>query len=219
MTASAAEVAVDAPSECEGSENVRDQIERLIGKPLAAARSADFAIKVVRSGGNEWNATVQVTPRGGIEGPRARNITGQSCAEVTAAAAVSIAIAIEQDLGAGDAAAIPDPGPRDVAPSESQTTPPADAPGTPVRQSPARKAPSSRSKIRTAAALHGLVDAGALPNPSPCVCTETLCTWNGRSYALSFDAALGDGGETLVGTLVATLPGTAGSVTVRLERQ
>jgi hypothetical protein len=164
MRANAAEVAFDAPSECERAENVRDQIERLIGRPLEGVLSADFAIKVVRSGVNAWNATVQATPRGGAEGPRARKITGQSCAEVTAAAAVSIAIAIEQDHGAGNAerSALP--------PSESQATSAVGAPAAPPtleRKPPAPVGSSARSKFHVGLALHGLVDAGALPSPSP----------------------------------------------------
>jgi hypothetical protein len=51
-----------------------------------------------------------------------------------------------------------------------------------------------------------------------CSCTATLCSWRGR-YAPSLDAALDAGGEALVGTLVASLPSTDDSVTVRLERQ
>jgi hypothetical protein len=52
-----------------------------------------------------------------------------------------------------------------------------------------------------------------------CTCTSTACSWTGRTYGPSLDAALDAAGESLVGTLVSTLPGASGSVTVRLERQ
>jgi hypothetical protein len=52
-----------------------------------------------------------------------------------------------------------------------------------------------------------------------CTCTATACSWTGVSYAPSLDAALDADGDALVGTLVTALPGTSGSVTVRLERQ
>jgi hypothetical protein len=162
--AHAAEVSLEAPSDCERAENLRDQIERLIGKPLDGVLGADFAVEVVHSGVNAWSATVQVAPRGGAEEPSARTITGQSCAEVTAAAAVSIAMAIEQDREASDTerASLP--------PGESPKTSPAETkPLAPTRER-RPKAPAdsaSGSTFHLAFALSGLLDAGALPGPAP----------------------------------------------------
>ena len=186
MSAGAAEVAFDAPSECERTENVRDQIERLIGRPLEAVLGADFTVKVVRSGASAWSATVQVTPRGSAEEPSARTIIGQNCAEVTAAAAVSIAMTIEQDQGGGDAEQ------STLAPNESRATSSVDAPTAPATLVRTPKAPldsSSKSKFHVVLALHGLVDAGALPSPSP---GAELDVMGGRAgfYAVVFGSLL-----------------------------
>jgi hypothetical protein len=163
VRAHAAEVAFEAPSDCERAENVRDQIERLIGMPLEGVRGADFAVKVVGPSGTGWSATVHVTPRGGAQEPSARTITGQSCAEVSAAAAVSIAMAIEQERGTATAERPPPPA------SKKETTSPVETPAAPPTPAPTTRAPveSSGGKLHLALALHGLVDAGALPSPSP----------------------------------------------------
>jgi hypothetical protein len=162
--AHAAEIQFEGPSECEPAENVRDQVERLIGRPLETVAGADFAVKVVGPSASAWSATVQVTPRGGTEEPSARTISGQSCAEVTAAAAISIAMAIEQDREAAD--------PERPSPPTSERQPPSPiatrtAPPTPVRTAKAPVDSASESKFHAAVALHVLFDAGALPSPSP----------------------------------------------------
>jgi hypothetical protein len=164
MRARAAEVQFGAPSECERGENLRDQIERLIGKPLDGVLGADFVVEVAHSSSSEWSATVQVRPRGGAEEPSARKITGQSCAEVTAAAAVSIAMAIEQDRD--DSNAEPPP----PSSGESRSPPPAATPAAqkvPLRTPKAKVGSTSKGQLHVAFALHGLLDAGALPSPSP----------------------------------------------------
>jgi hypothetical protein len=63
------------------------------------------------------------------------------------------------------------------------------------------------------------VPCGKLLCQQLCACTSTACSWIGGTSAPSLDAALDSTGESLVGTLVSNLPGTSGSVTVRLERQ
>lgn len=197
----AAEVSFRGPPECERAEGVREQIERVVGRPLAEAEHADFAVSVEQAANHSWRATVRTTPRGPDPSPSEREFRGKTCAEVSDAAAVAIAMAIEQHDKDVDAEA-----PAANANSAETQTPNKPAPP------PARSRPPTSPAWKAMLGAQGTIDAGALPNPSPGAELD-LSAGFGKFHAMLLGAFLtpqtkrlanGNGGEfqlSLVGLL------------------
>ncbi|HWA78591.1 MAG TPA: hypothetical protein VG937_39920 [Polyangiaceae bacterium] len=161
-TAGATDVTFRAPGQCDRAEGVREQIERLIGRPLREAKDADFPVNVERTGNEAWRATVRTTPRGSDTRESEREFTGKTCSEVSDAAAVAIAMAIEQH--ATEAAT--------ESPSASEGSKETETQGAPARAAVDAKAAEQpatpeRRAVRAMIGLHGGIETGALPNPAP----------------------------------------------------
>lgn len=164
----AATLAYHAPNECATADGLREQVERLTGRALREVNDAEFSVRVEGPEHHLWRATLSARIRDSDQ-PGQREFSGKTCGEVTDAAAVAIAMAIDQETLAADSVAGTETeavaGPSNagsptssraaagVAPQEPQT-----APGV------ARAAAPS---VRMRAVLLGVVDAGALPNASP----------------------------------------------------
>lgn len=160
-SAEAAEVTFRAPPPCDGAQSMQEQIERLIGRPLTEARDADFDVILEQTSNHGWRATVRTKPRDAKAEASEREFSGRTCAEVSDAAAVAIAMAIEQrdrDHTAEAAAA---------SENSKQEEPPHTAKPPPAAASPKKTAVQESSHWRALVGLHGALEAGALPNPSP----------------------------------------------------
>ena len=74
------------------------QVERLIGRSLRDVAAVDFEVSVQHVAGRPtpWTLVVRtLVPDTAIE-PRTRELNGASCAEVTDAAAVAIAMVVQE---------------------------------------------------------------------------------------------------------------------------
>ncbi len=163
---SAATLSYRAPGECADADNVQEQAERLIGRPLADTDDVDFTVTVDQSVAPAWHATLIARQPGESE-PASREFSGASCAEVTDAVAVVMAMTIEQqsqpsDEVEGDSS--------NAAATRVTESPPATAVAGGGAQRAAPSTPPSSSRppgFRARAALLGVLDAGALPSPTP----------------------------------------------------
>lgn len=156
----AAEVRWSGPPNCDRKDAVSRQVESIVGRSLASVEALDFEVTVTAAGG-AWRVEL-VTDEHGSKGRR--SLAGQSCSEVTDAAAVLMAMAIrsagQAPLPTDDASAATavEPGPeRAPAPSVPTSETPASAPPPPP---PARP-------VRPVFGLSGVLDTAALPHASP----------------------------------------------------
>ena len=114
--AAAAELRWSGPPDCDRQHAVSTQVESIVGRPLAAVEALDFEVTVSRAD-DAWRLEL-VTEEHGAKGRR--SLSGQSCGEVTNAAAVLIAMAIrsagEAPLPADNAS----PPPHEAAPEPKE---------------------------------------------------------------------------------------------------
>lgn len=161
--AHAAELRFAAPPECAVSDGVREQVQGLTGGALAEVEGIDFELEVQKDG-SSWNLILR-TLRRGESTAGTRRLSGSSCAEVTDAAAVAIAMAVNErpsTEAAASASETATDAPRVLAPEPPAQPAPASL-ATPLASRP----PRSSTGFSTAAALDGVLDIGALPNPAP----------------------------------------------------
>lgn len=117
------ELVLTAPKSCPDEAYVRSAIERLAGpRALAKAPQARVKIDVQTTAAGAFRAVVSIEHPGNAA-PRDRSIDGPTCAEVTDAAAVAVALALEPPV-------IPVPPPP---PSEEIATAPPPPSGTLIR--------------------------------------------------------------------------------------
>ena len=112
-----------APAICPDQAEVREDVERLLGRKLATASEKPFSARgVVSSAENRWQLRLELET---AEGVRRRSVEGKSCREVTDAGAVIIALAIDPNAraDAADAAAHPPPAVAPPQRPESRTPP------------------------------------------------------------------------------------------------
>lgn len=132
---------------------VEEQIERLVGRPLAELGAAEFEIRV-RQLRSSWSLELS-TRLSEREPARVREITGKTCGEVTDAAAVAIALATnELEDKSQPTARQPAAQPAPVPSAPRASNPPAPK----AKQSP-------DNPFGVTSNLAALVDVGALPNP------------------------------------------------------
>jgi hypothetical protein len=153
---SAAELAWHGPSTCENRAYVAEQAEALSRRTLESAEGLAFEVRV--SGAGEAWELVLVTHTAPDGGPRERTFRGRSCAEVSDAAAVAIAMTLggrdEEPLVATE-----EPSPSD---ERSAAPVPEYSPTPAVPAEP----PSAADEPEVAwfAAVHAVLDTGALPS-------------------------------------------------------
>jgi len=156
--AQAAELRLHAPSGCADAAGVEEQVQRLIGRPLAEVEAIDFEVNIERAIGDRWRVVVRTLPRAGAaaDGPRERRIEGASCAEVANAAAVAVAMAALERERRSPAPA-PAPATSGEEPARERVTP----------AEPAGADAAQPRSWRAGVAVGGALDVGALPDPAP----------------------------------------------------
>lgn len=157
-SADATTIRWSAPPECPREPALRGEIERLLGRPIdASGRHGEVSGEVTRepSANGRYRLRLSIVLAGGQR--RERRIEGGSCALVTSAAAVVIALAID----AGPPREERDPGVPSPAPAIEEV-PPETAPSPSPRPPP----PSPTSgRVWELAAIQA-VDFRSLPSPS-----------------------------------------------------
>jgi hypothetical protein len=146
-----------APPPCPAEARIHRDIQTLTGRDLTPKPGATAAVSgVVSQDGGAWIAELSIERPG--ETPNVRRIEGKSCREVSDAAAVIIALALDTPrLDPSDPPAPPRPPPR-AAPR----------PAVPAKPSkPPKPAPEPRALLRGGIGAVGGVDFTALPEPTP----------------------------------------------------
>jgi hypothetical protein len=140
------------------SDGILEQVRGLTGRALEEVNGVEFELELEHAG-DGWKLVLR-TLRGDEQSPRVRELSGASCGEVTDAAAVAIAMAVNErpviDAPASAAEAASEP--PNSQPPERVVPPVSTPPPAP---------PRSSSWFSAAAALHGVLDVGALPNLAP----------------------------------------------------
>jgi hypothetical protein len=148
--ASAAELTWHAPESCARAETVREQVGKLVGRRFEAIEGIAFEIAISAEGDGRHVLvlrTVFERTDGTPSAPRERTLEGASCAEVSDAASVAIALAIAE---------------REEERARQEAPPEAAAPPTsPSSVEPA--VPDDRTPIHVSLGAGALVESGALP--------------------------------------------------------
>ncbi|MGC4087206.1 MAG: hypothetical protein QM756_04740 [Polyangiaceae bacterium] len=160
--AKAADLLWNSPDSCQRVEAVSEQVEALIRRPLAQVEALQFEL-TVRQNGEAWH--VELTTRTNpADAPHQRTLNGRSCAEVTDAAAVVIAMAVqdaareqEREAAEHDEAPGPIEQPEPLKETTARPVPPATKGAAKV---------ASGSYITGLFALGALADSAALPGGS-----------------------------------------------------
>jgi hypothetical protein len=165
----AAEIAWRAPGECQRADVAAAQVEKLVGQPLAAIDWIDFEVEVEVAEAGAHRVVLRTLAEGSA--PREREITGASCAEVTDAVSVAIALTISERDHAADE------------PSTAHVSVPVPVPDPPF------PAPSEDADPLHFAIGAGLfLESGALPAPVPGVDLGAALEW--RSLRIGVSVAL-----------------------------
>jgi len=137
---------------CRREREVVEQIESMTARPVSSVEIADFELSVKSLARQQWSLELTTVRRADAV-RSARVIHGASCAEVTDAAAVAIALAIGPSADQGK-----------IEP-ESRPTPSVQAPPEAPRPRP-RDLPPARSSLEWFAGLAGALDSSATPAPA-----------------------------------------------------
>jgi hypothetical protein len=170
--ARATELGFDAPAECGVTrEDLEQQIEHVIARPLSAAESALFDVRVRRAG-RAWLLVLSTREAAGSAAPEAgaREIRGASCHEVTDAAAVAIALAVEGKQAPASERQDWEPRPAQTAPAapsgDAETARHSDV--VPAEESPLREPRAqAENAVRFGLFAAAQVDGSALPHATP----------------------------------------------------
>jgi hypothetical protein len=157
----AAALTYSAPDVCPSQVAFVEEVERLVGHPLADIVGVDFAVEIGAKD-RGFRATVRTRAAGVTEAARAREVTGATCDQAAQAAAVVVALA------ARTASAESAPEPED----EPETEPP------PTEAGPMEPSPRGRGRqhegatVDVTAGAAAVADAGALPGLAPGLAAE-----------------------------------------------
>jgi hypothetical protein len=155
--ASAAGLEWQAPSGCERTATVTEQVEGLVGQKLEAVEGLDFGVTVTTEQDGTFRLLL-VTRTAGTSEPGNRTFVASTCAAVTDAAAVAIAMTIrgtQQQANDTPAEAAPAP----------NATPPEPTPARPAPPSNPSK-PEAPTRTAVLVGLGGVLDTASLPNLS-----------------------------------------------------
>lgn len=154
----AAEVRWLAPPGCTDPRGTLEEAERVLGRPISAVESLDFDVRIADDDG-QWTLRLGAVERATGQ-RRERQLAGASCDEVTAAAAVALAMIVSSSEPSGATALTDEP----PAPEPAVAPLPAMSPAAPPRSKPPRT--SAPSRLGLAGALAATGDVGALPDPA-----------------------------------------------------
>lgn len=203
--AQAADIRVHASRDCADRADIADQVETLLGRPVAEVEGLDFDVDIAEVPEHRWR--LRLATIGRADGAkRSREIDGSGCAQLADAAAVAIAMSIRSS-GAVEPAG---PG----APTTSPPEPPKLAAGS----APVERPPSLHFPIAVAV----LADAGALPHPGLGLSLGAALAWRRLliigegAFLVSSEARLPDNGggrfRLIVGAVLACLHHRVGPV-------
>jgi len=146
-SAQAADIRVRASHDCADRAEIAEQVDALLGRPVAAVEGLDFDVDIAEGAQRRWR--LRLTTIGRADGAkRSREIDGSGCAQLADAAAVAITMSI-QSSGAAEPKALDAP---PVATDEP----------TNVVAEPTPVAPPPRTQFPIAVAA--LADTGARPH-------------------------------------------------------
>jgi hypothetical protein len=211
----AAEVHLRASDGCVELSGIVEQVDELLGRPLASVPGVTFEVAIARLQSGGWRLRLETAPAGG-----AREISAASCAELADAAAVAIAMTI-QSMGAAEGARPAAPPPAPPPRPEVATPAPPPAAGA-VARAPAVE--GSVPGLRPAVALGVVGEAGALPLPTVGVELEAALRFRRVRLALAGtvlvpqERHISDGGgsfDLAAGSVLACLPYDARGFMVR----
>jgi hypothetical protein len=182
-SARAADVRVRVPEGCGQKADVVDQVDVLLGRPLASVSGVTFEVQITAAPGGKWRLRLDTIETGGGKSDgnasagasgetssarKTRELSAATCAELADAAAMAIALTVRSIDGDGDGQARPAPEgnsprrPPSTDRSSSTAVPPlAAAPDATVKRVAFGASPSER--MRAAVAIGAIGDAGSLP--------------------------------------------------------
>src|SRR5689334_20049544 len=134
-----------APADCPDVDEVRGNVEALVGTALVPG-DAIVVDGVVTRSDDGWSLALSITS---ASGSRSRTLPGASCRELARVAALLIAVAIDPTMQDE-----PEPEPP---PPEPVAAPPSPPP------SPSPSPPPRRRRLAGAIGVHGVLGYGALP--------------------------------------------------------
>ena len=195
-SAHAADIRWGGDDSCHREQQVTDQIESMIRGPLADAAVADFRIDVraIQPGGT-YLLRLGIHPRSG-EASAERVIEGASCADVTDAAAVAIALTI----GTPDDQQLPSPA---LASETTNHRAPVPTGAASPRPRALRSPESEPRTLKWLLAVGGALDSSASPKPVfggsarlALVAVRVRLEVEGTAFAVStVENAQGQGGD------------------------
>jgi hypothetical protein len=157
----AAEIRWSGEESCRRESDVDEQVETATGRPVSSVEIADFELRVQSLSRDQW--TLELTTARRADGARSsRTIHGASCAEVTDAAAVAIALAI------GSSQVEPKNAPKSASDSDESATkapPEAKAPSEASSSQP-RNPPKPHDSLGWFVGLGAALDSSATPSPA-----------------------------------------------------
>lgn len=160
VRARAAEVAWHAPAECADPRQTLEEAERLLGRQLVGVKAVDFDVSITSDREAQWTLTLATVDRGSGE-RRERVLNGASCSEVTAAAAVALAMVVDASepstLDRTQPASDPEQVVEPKATDQAHTAPP----------SSNKSASEARRRLGAAFSLSFAADIGSLPGVAP----------------------------------------------------
>jgi hypothetical protein len=183
--ARAAALRVRAPDGCVEARDLDEQVSVLVGRTLASVPGVDFDVEIAPAPGRGWMMRLETVAAtapgaGGEPARHTRELAGATCAELSEAAAVAIAMSIRSlDGGSGHDDDGPAAGaPPERAPAPGPAPPTSPAPRPPAAEAAASAAPPAPARVRGALALAAVSDAGALPHPGLGVGLEASLRWS-----------------------------------------
>jgi len=154
----AAEVRVNATGACATREELVDEVDGLLGRPVAQVEGLDFEVEIHQVVSKRW--ALQLTSTSRPDGARrSREITGATCSEMAEAAAVAIAMSV-RELAAPPSAG--DKGDAVAAKRDGSSVLPAHPPDRPAAVPEPPSSPAARPR-RMAVGVDALADAATLP--------------------------------------------------------
>ena len=190
---------------CVGRADIADQVDVLLGHPVAEVDGLDFDVDIAERPDHRWR--LRLTTIGRADGARrSREIDGSDCAQLADAAAVAIAMSIQSREA--------------VRPAPVEAPPPALPEPERLAGGPA---PAERSHdLRLPLVVSALADVGALPHPGWGLGLGAALAWRHLqiigegAFLLSPEARVADQGggrfRLIVGALLACLSHTFGKV-------
>src|SRR4051812_25365596 len=147
--ARAANIQLHASRDCVDRADIADQVDALLGHPVAEVQGLDFDVDIAERPEHRWR--LRLITIGRADGARrSREIDGSGCTQLADAAAVAIAMSIQS---------------REVVRPAPVEAPPPPNP-EPPKLAAAGPAPPERSHdLRLPIAVSALADVGALPHP------------------------------------------------------